>query len=532
MAKGSDTHVSKDPKVDMDEAYDGQTKAEIIRKFKRLRQSFFDTLEDQHDHTSRYARYLADFLDKEDIEEPNNISEIHKIIKEHSDFNNYDLVADMIELAGTEEEKKHLKEYLKEFQVYAKKQQGFKENTTKYKSIMIEGGASVFIAVFVLIALLLVRIHPSPKDYTAIGRGRAGAVVGERAYANLYIAHQGWIAYATYMEGDLTCDVIQLTDKKLEPCTVKKTIWDITPYEISYQPTSRGRHQLHIKVKGEHIKGSPFNVTVVERHRPLPRKFINGLKEPLAVAVNQRGEILVTERYGRGISIFSPTGEKLQSFGSKGSGPDQFHGIEVDDDGNILVTDWGNLLKFSSELNFITSAGSNGGDRLQPMAAYGVAISPITKNIAISDWENHHVQILNPDLTFNSSIGSQGNGSGQFNLPYDVAFDSAGNIYVADSRNSRIQVFTPEGKFLRQFGKQGTQWGDVELDYPTGLSIDSEDTVYVVDYNSYCVSVFTHEGIFLTEIFFGQLMEPHGITVDKNGTIYVADTGHNLIQIF
>ena len=37
---------------------------------------------------------------------------------------------------------------------------------------------------------------------------------------------------------------------------------EASKYEISYQPSSRGRHQLHIKVEGEHIKGSPFPVTV------------------------------------------------------------------------------------------------------------------------------------------------------------------------------------------------------------------------------------------------------------------------------
>ena len=43
----------------------------------------------------------------------------------------------------------------------------------------------------------------------------------------------------------------------------------------------------------------------------------------------------------------------------------------------------------------------------------GVAISPTSKNIVVADLDlgNHHVQILNPDLTVDSSIGSKGNGS-------------------------------------------------------------------------------------------------------------------------
>ena len=33
-------------------------------------------------------------------------------------------------------------------------------------------------------------------------------------------------------------------------------------YKISYQPTVKGKHQLHIKVQGHHVKGSPFCVAV------------------------------------------------------------------------------------------------------------------------------------------------------------------------------------------------------------------------------------------------------------------------------
>ena len=64
---------------------------------------------------------------------------------------------------------------------------------------------------------------------------------------------------------------------------------------------------------------------------------------------------------------------------------------------------------------------------------------------------NHCVEILNPDMTFSSSFGSEDSGDGQFSMPYDVAFDNTGNVYVADYYNHHIQVFTAEGQFLRKF---------------------------------------------------------------------------------
>ena len=68
----------------------------------------------------------------------------------------------------------------------------------------------------------------------------------------------------------------------------------------------------------------------------------------------------------------------------------------------------------------------------------GVAIHPHSKKVYIADNNNHHIQILNPDLSFSSSFGSLGSDNGQFYNPYDVAFDSTGNVYVADFNNHCI----------------------------------------------------------------------------------------------
>ena len=406
------------------------------------------------------------------------------------------------------------------------------------KSVIIKIGA-IAILLFTAFSLrsIIYNNHISPKECYATGRGLEVAVVGERANVVLHLFNQGGAAYNKRVSV-ISCELIHELTGKTPDCEI---IWkanhkvkeaNVGQYEISYQATSLGKHQLHIKVEEEHIKGSPFTVNVV--------KIISGLKYPWGVAVNKKGEILVAETDGHCITIFSPTGEKLGSFGSEGSGPGQFnepYGVAVDDDGNILVADVVNhrIQKFTSDNKYITSVGSWGNNPLQFNLPASVTISPITKKIAISEWENYRVQILNPDLTFHSSIGSKGSGNGQFDQPYDAAFDSAGNMYVTDASNNCIQVFNSEGQFLRQFGNKGK--GDGELDYPTGISIDSDDTVYVIENDNHRVSVFTHEGKFLTS--FGsegdgpeQFNFPYGITVDKQGTIYVTDFSNNRIQIF
>jgi tripartite motif-containing protein 2/3/tripartite motif-containing protein 71 len=375
----------------------------------------------------------------------------------------------------------------------------------------------------------------SPVKCYATGKGLEVAKPGERATAVLHIVDQKGKACSTPVE-TLTCELVPKSTGEKIDCSVKK-IEASDQYEISYQATSQGsRHQLHIKVEGEHIKGSPFPVTIIKK-LGAPIKTITGLKRPLGVAVNQRGEIIVAEGRGHCVSIFSSTGEKLQSFGSKGSGNGQFNqpcGVAVDDDGNILVADANNhrVQKFTSAGKFIKAVGKVGIKPLEFYNPFGIVFH---QKVYISDVANQRIQILNPDLTFSSSFGSQGIGNGQFSHPRGVACDSTGNVYVADSGNHCIQVFTAEGQFLRKFGKYGS--GNGELDYPSGISIDSDDVVYVTETNNHRVSVFTCEGEFLT-LFGkwgskpGQFTFPRGIVVDKNGVVYVSDQNNNRLQLF
>ena len=158
----------------------------------------------------------------------------------------------------------------------------------------------------------------SPEKCYAIGKGlEVVAEPGERATAVLHAVDQKGKACTTPVE-TLTCElVLANTGEKVE-CLAKKTKAS-DQYEISYQTASHGRYQLHIKVEGEHIKGSPFPVTVKLPVQKLgtPIKTIGGVKNPWGVAVNQRGEIIVAESSEHCVSIFSPTGEKLQSFGTQ-----------------------------------------------------------------------------------------------------------------------------------------------------------------------------------------------------------------------
>ena len=372
---------------------------------------------------------------------------------------------------------------------------------------------------------------PDPTKCHTTGKGTEAAVVGETATALLQaIDCRGQPCQEPILS---ECELVsELTGTRTQGSVQSR---GESQYMISYQPTIKGRHQLHVKVEGQHIRASPFSISVESpmENLGMPILTLGGVEGPRGVAVNQLGEVVVTERDAGRVSVFSASGEKLRSFGSCGSGQGQFErplGVAVDGEGNIIVADNANhrIQKLTSEGQFLTVVSTKGSGHLPRGVAFNVSNSKIYVT------EDDRVHILNSDLTISRSFGQQGSGKGQFITPYDIACDRTGKVYVADTNNHRVQVFTAEGKFLRMIGKPGRDKG--ELYGPVGVAVDSSDMVYVSELRKHHVSVFTTEGAFVTSFGSrgrkpGQFENPRGLCVE-GGVVYVCDNDNNRVQLF
>ena len=380
---------------------------------------------------------------------------------------------------------------------------------------------------------------PDPSKCHTTGKGLEVAVVGEKSTAILQAVSYEGKPFKEPIKS-LECELLSEITGTRASCSVERR--GQSQYEINYQPTIKGRHQLHIKVEGQNVRGSPSSVAVkcpVEK-LGTPILTLGGVKKPRGVAINQRGEVVVTEYSGHCVSVFSPNGEKLQSFGTHGFGQGQFDfpcGAAVDGEGNILVADFNNyrIQKFTAERQFLATVGTQGSGPLQFEYSTDMAFNTSNNKVYVVAYGNHHVQVLNSDLTFSSTFGKKGSGKGQFDHPRGIACDSTGKVYVADTDNYRIQVFTAEWKILRMFGKHGHGRG--ELDLPCNVAVDTSGMVYVSEYGNHRVSVFTSEGQFVTSFGRegrgpGEFNHPRGLAVDNNGVVYVCDRDNNRVQVF
>lgn len=263
-----------------------------------------------------------------------------------------------------------------------------------------------------------------------------------------------------------------------------------------------------------------FAAVVVVSPQPNPYKTIEGwAKMPAgrtwgatsAVDIDKDGQsIWVAERCGANSCLnsdlpvmlkFEETGTLVKSFAS---GMMVFpHGIHVDRDGNIWVTD-----------------GQDNKPRRARGAPPDAPLPPPPAKLI-----GHQVFKFSPDGTLLMTLGVAGGGVGEtgFYQPNDVVTAPDGTIYVAEGHggeSNRIVVFDKTGKYLREFGKKGS--GPGEFDQPHALAFDTQGRLFVGDRSNNRIQILDRNGKFLEE--WTQFSRPSGIYIDRNDTIYVADS--------
>ena len=264
-----------------------------------------------------------------------------------------------------------------------------------------------------------------------------------------------------------------------------------------------------------------------------PVRVVTGLNTPYGIAINSRGEMIISKCNGHQISIFDIRGKKIRTFRSHGDSPEQMihpAGIAIDGADNIYVSSEHKLQKFTSSGELIKCVGQGGSKEGEFNEPLGVTL--YDTQVYVCDRNNHRIQVFDLDLKFIRSIGSYGKGRGEFNVPQDVKFDSAGNMYVVEFGNERVQVMDINGCFIRAFGQEGKG----KLRGPSALHI-IDNFVYVSDYIGHCIVVYETSGQFVTS--FGRLGHKEGefncpfcITSCADGFIHVCDWRNNRVQIF
>jgi sugar lactone lactonase YvrE len=208
---------------------------------------------------------------------------------------------------------------------------------------------------------------------------------------------------------------------------------------------------------------------------------------------------------------FDTSGKLLLSFGK---GLMVFpHGIHVDRDGNVWVTD-----------------GNDNLPRRRPGQPADAPLPPAPAKAI-----GHQVFKFSPDGKLLLTLGKAGgNQPGQpadpasFYQPNDVITYPNGDILVAEGHGNappstaRLVRFDKSGKFLREFGKMGSGT-EGEFMQPHGLAFDSRGRLFVADRSNNRIQILDGESYKTLDTWY-QFSRLSGIFIDKNDMVYGADS--------
>ena len=368
----------------------------------------------------------------------------------------------------------------------------------------------------------------SPDKCLTTGDGLKGAEVNKTATADVRVMTNDNKSYNGRV--DVTAEITHCKSQTTTKCKVEKKD---DKHKISYQPTNRGKHELHIAINSRQVKGSPYTVAVSPSPQSLdtPVRVIEDLKGPWKATTNSNGDIIVTEYTGNRVSVFTSDGEMIHSFGSAGSGNGQFKkpaGVTVDGDDNIYVSEYRGhrIQKFTASGEFLASVGTQGSNNLQFNIPGGLGYNKKNGKLYVCEESNNRVQVLNTDLTFHSSFGRGGTRNGDLSGPSGVSFDQEGKAYIAEHHNNRVQVFTPEGEYLLIIGRD-------QLKSPLDNAVSNNGVVYVTESTGNRISAFTVTGELIRTLGGKEQFNfPSGITISNESSIVVCDHINGRVLIF
>jgi DNA-binding beta-propeller fold protein YncE len=149
--------------------------------------------------------------------------------------------------------------------------------------------------------------------------------------------------------------------------------------------------------------------------------------------------------------------------------------------------------------------------------------------MGVLDNGNGCIILMNREMEGMVTVGSKGDGAGQFRSLSGAAVNSRGDIFVSDAVLGRIQVFDASGKYLRLFSDR--------ISCPAGIAVTAEDNLLVCDALGDKVLVFDDSGRMLTSFGssgteLGQFDRPCAVCITEDRNIIVVDYGNHRVQRF
>ena len=326
---------------------------------------------------------------------------------------------------------------------------------------------------------------------------------------------------------------------------------DVTPVEVvdnkdgsysaSFVANQVGEVKLSISIKGQQIKGSPFNVKVHGKYTTIdkPSKVISEFEggrmgTPWGIAFGRDGMWAVADYSNNCVWIFDREDQLVRKISRCGTRNGEFNrplGVAFDTNNDLYVTDEYNhgVQKFNINGAYLSQIGCKRSSSSSQLCIDPGAITIHNGKLYVYDWFYQRISVFQLDGQFSHTIIPS---SDFLNKPHYIVVSTNDQLLIA--KVGYISKYTLDGNYLGKFGTPGIDRG--QLSSIVGIATDMYGFIFVTERENR-VSIFDKDGVFVhsfgsTGSDHGQFSSPHGIAISPTGDIYVSDGDNNRIQIF
>ena len=365
--------------------------------------------------------------------------------------------------------------------------------------------------------------------------------------------------------------------------TTEVTISEEDQRTLTCTPDTVGEYELSVKVRGIHIKNSPYRMWVRQERDFRSEANITVYEvgaKVRGVAVHSNGDVFATCDDGY-IQVFDNNGTEKSQIGVQGNGEGEFE----DPWGIVLV---GDIMYVVDGCNARVQKLTISGEYIGQFGGEESSCSDGSVDDVDSDDSDGSDDSNDFDGSGDSNItddGADSVGSGDYDTevlevpsgstcddddddddaklssPRGIAYDGADHVLVADG--GKVKVFTLDGTFVQSincyshpvqicdvavdndgnihvpcfdedivqvFSSDGTklyQYGD-NYEAIAGAAVDENGYRYITSHDSNSLLILDATGNLINELACS-LSEPYSVTIDTKGHIYVADGDNNRI---
>lgn len=211
--------------------------------------------------------------------------------------------------------------------------------------------------------------------------------------------------------------------------------------------------------------------------------------EPWDVAVDKQGAVYVADTWNHRIVKLDSQMHFVAAWGhpNKPTGPDGLlslygpRAIAIDPEGNLLVTDTGNnrVIKFSPTGQPLASFGTRGAGQGQFQEPVGLAVSPKDGTIYVADTWNGRIEVFDAAGHFLRSLPVRGwESHGIENKPYLALLANGDLLLTQPDADHLIEMNATSGALVRNVTSLGN---NKKLGHPIGIATDASGAAYISD---------------------------------------------------